>query len=203
MGLVVPVTFPPKKDPVLIVKEAGWAPGMFRAGVENLFLPTGIRSPDRPAHDESQHQLRYLGPHYYSIHYNCNYNYYYCCFVCYLQHKFSLAPLCLYSPDDRGTTLCCLGTEELHCTHCHCSMWQEQIKTINNLFIIKVQVLITKRTFFVPDESFLQHSGTSFFSGDCGFTLSVSFHQCSVITFIYLPSKLCDLTTDSVGKINF
>jgi hypothetical protein len=34
---------------------------------------TGIRSLDRPAHSESQHRLRYPGPHYYSIYYNYNY----------------------------------------------------------------------------------------------------------------------------------
>jgi hypothetical protein len=38
----------PWKDPVPIVQEAGWAPGLVRTGAENL-TPTGIRSPDRPA----------------------------------------------------------------------------------------------------------------------------------------------------------
>jgi len=36
------------KDPVPIVQEAGWAPGPVWTGAENL-VPTGIRSPDRPA----------------------------------------------------------------------------------------------------------------------------------------------------------
>ena len=36
------------KDPVHIVQEAGWAPGLVWTCAENL-SPTGIRSPDRPA----------------------------------------------------------------------------------------------------------------------------------------------------------
>jgi hypothetical protein len=40
--------FTPGKEPVPIVQEAGWAPGPFWTGAENL-VPTGIRSPDRPA----------------------------------------------------------------------------------------------------------------------------------------------------------
>jgi hypothetical protein len=38
----------PGKDPVPIVQEARWAPGLIWTGAENLD-PTGIRSPDRPA----------------------------------------------------------------------------------------------------------------------------------------------------------
>ena len=41
-------TLPPGKDPVHIVKEAGWAPGSVWTGAKNL-APTEIRSPDRPA----------------------------------------------------------------------------------------------------------------------------------------------------------
>ena len=40
--------FHPRKDPVPIVQEAGWAPGPVWTGAENLAY-TGIRSPDRPA----------------------------------------------------------------------------------------------------------------------------------------------------------
>ena len=40
--------FTPGKDPVPIVREAGWAPGPVWIGAANL-APTGIRSPDRPA----------------------------------------------------------------------------------------------------------------------------------------------------------
>jgi hypothetical protein len=40
-----PGRFPPGKDPVPIVYEAGWAPGPVRTGAENL-APTGIRSQD-------------------------------------------------------------------------------------------------------------------------------------------------------------
>ena len=50
--------FTPGKDPVPIVQEAGWAPGLVWAGAENL-TPTGIQSPDRPACSQSLYQLRY------------------------------------------------------------------------------------------------------------------------------------------------
>ena len=45
------------KDPVLIVQELGWAPGLVCTGAENL-APTGIRSPDRPAHSQFLYRLR-------------------------------------------------------------------------------------------------------------------------------------------------
>jgi hypothetical protein len=51
--------FTPGKEPVPIVREAGWAPG---AGLENL-APTGIRSPDRPARSQSLYRLSYPAPH--------------------------------------------------------------------------------------------------------------------------------------------
>jgi len=54
--------FTPGKDPVLIVQEAGWAPGPVWTGAENL-TPIGIRSPDRPAFSQSLYRLSYLGPH--------------------------------------------------------------------------------------------------------------------------------------------
>jgi len=41
--------FTPRKDPVPIVQEAGWAPGPVWTGAENL-TPTGIRSPDGQRH---------------------------------------------------------------------------------------------------------------------------------------------------------
>ena len=56
-----PAAFTPGKDPVPIVQEAGWAPGPVWTGAENS-PPTGIRSPERPAHSESLCRLRYLGP---------------------------------------------------------------------------------------------------------------------------------------------
>jgi len=43
-----PGQFTPGKNPVPIVKEAGWAPGPVWTGAENL-APTGIRYPDCPA----------------------------------------------------------------------------------------------------------------------------------------------------------
>jgi hypothetical protein len=52
--------FTPKKDLVLIVQEAGWAPGPVYTGAENL-APTGIQSLNHPAHSELLYWLRYLG----------------------------------------------------------------------------------------------------------------------------------------------
>jgi hypothetical protein len=51
--------YPPGKDPVPIVEEAGCAPGPVWTGAENL-TPTGIRSPDRSACSQSLYRLRYL-----------------------------------------------------------------------------------------------------------------------------------------------
>jgi hypothetical protein len=50
--------FTPRKDPVPIVQEAGWAPGPVWTGAENL-TPTRIQSPDHPAHSQSLYRLRY------------------------------------------------------------------------------------------------------------------------------------------------
>jgi hypothetical protein len=47
-----PGPFTPGKDPVPIVKEAGWATGSVWTCAKNL-APTGIRSPDRPARSQS------------------------------------------------------------------------------------------------------------------------------------------------------
>jgi hypothetical protein len=55
-----PGRFTPRNDPVPIVQEAQWAPGPV-TGTENL-APTGIRSPDRPAHSESLYRLSYPDP---------------------------------------------------------------------------------------------------------------------------------------------
>ena len=51
--------FTPGKDPVPIVQEAGWAPGSVWTAGKN-FVPTGIRSPDRPARRRSLYRLSYL-----------------------------------------------------------------------------------------------------------------------------------------------
>jgi hypothetical protein len=60
MGWVVYATprplYPRERDPVLIVWEAGWAPGSVWTGAENLIL-AGIRSPDLPARSESLNGL--------------------------------------------------------------------------------------------------------------------------------------------------
>ena len=50
--------FTPGKDPVPIIQDAGWAPGPVWTGAENL-VPTGIRSPDRPARSQSPYRLSY------------------------------------------------------------------------------------------------------------------------------------------------
>ena len=55
-----PGRFTPGKDPVTIVQEAGWAPGPVWTGAENL-ASTGIRSPDRPARNESLNRLSFAG----------------------------------------------------------------------------------------------------------------------------------------------
>jgi len=47
-----------RKDPVPIVREAGWASGPVWTGAENL-APTGIRYPDRPARSRSLYRLSY------------------------------------------------------------------------------------------------------------------------------------------------
>jgi hypothetical protein len=58
----LPGRFTPGKDPVPIVQEAGWAPGPVWMGAKNL-VPTGIRSPDRPARSQSLYRLSYPGSH--------------------------------------------------------------------------------------------------------------------------------------------
>jgi hypothetical protein len=48
----VPAAFTPEKDPVPIVREAGWPRGPSSIGAKNL-APTGIRASDPPARSES------------------------------------------------------------------------------------------------------------------------------------------------------
>ena len=60
--------FTPRKDPVPIAQEAGWAPGLVLTGAENL-APTRIRSPDRPARSQSLYRLSYPGPTRHENHY--------------------------------------------------------------------------------------------------------------------------------------
>jgi hypothetical protein len=54
--------FTPGKDPVPIVQEAGWASGPVWTCAKNR-IPTGIRSPARPARSQSLYRLSYPGPH--------------------------------------------------------------------------------------------------------------------------------------------
>jgi len=56
-----PAASTPVKDLVLIVREAGWAPGPVWTGAEYL-APTGIQSPDRSAHSQSLYRLNCPGP---------------------------------------------------------------------------------------------------------------------------------------------
>ena len=58
-----PAALYPEKEPVLIVQEAGWAPGPVWTGAENL-ASTGIRSPDLPARKQSLYRLGYLDHNY-------------------------------------------------------------------------------------------------------------------------------------------
>jgi hypothetical protein len=55
-----PAAFTPRKDPVPIVQEVGWASEPVSIGAENL-APTRIRTPDLPARSESQYRLRHPG----------------------------------------------------------------------------------------------------------------------------------------------
>ena len=56
-----PAALPRERDPVPSVYEAGWGPGPFWTGVENL-APTGLRYPDRRAHSESLYSRSYPCP---------------------------------------------------------------------------------------------------------------------------------------------
>jgi hypothetical protein len=47
-----PAALPQEEDPVPIVQEARWAPGLVWMGVENL-ASTGLRSPDHAACSKS------------------------------------------------------------------------------------------------------------------------------------------------------
>jgi hypothetical protein len=66
MGWVVNATPQPlysrESDPVAIVQEAGWVPGVVWTGAENLAC-TRIRSPDRPDRSQSLYRLSYPDPH--------------------------------------------------------------------------------------------------------------------------------------------
>ena len=55
-----PAALPRKRDPVSLVKAAGWAPGPVWTDAENL-ASTGIRS-RTPARSESLYRLSYPGP---------------------------------------------------------------------------------------------------------------------------------------------
>jgi hypothetical protein len=51
-----PTAISPRKDPVPLVYEAGWAPRPVWTGKENLTL-NGIRTPDRLTRNESLYRL--------------------------------------------------------------------------------------------------------------------------------------------------
>ena len=52
------LALPRERERVSILLVAGWAPWTVWMSAENL-IPTGIRSPDHPARNESLHQLSY------------------------------------------------------------------------------------------------------------------------------------------------
>jgi len=54
-----PGRFTPENDPVPVVQEAGWATVPVSKGAENL-VPTGIRSPYRPARSEKVRVLNFF-----------------------------------------------------------------------------------------------------------------------------------------------
>jgi hypothetical protein len=60
-------TYPRERDAVPIVQEAGWASGPVWTSADNL-VPTGIRSPNRPARRQSLYRLSY------SVRYEDNYD---------------------------------------------------------------------------------------------------------------------------------
>jgi hypothetical protein len=53
-----PSHFTPGRGQVSIVQGAGWTSGPAWTSMENL-APTGVRSPDRPAHSKSLYRLSY------------------------------------------------------------------------------------------------------------------------------------------------
>ena len=55
-----PGRFTQGKDPVPVVREAGWAPRPVWTGAANLAI-TGICSPDRPARSEWAYRLPFPG----------------------------------------------------------------------------------------------------------------------------------------------
>jgi hypothetical protein len=65
-----PGHFTPGKDPVPIVQEAGWTPGPVWTCAKN-FAPIGIRSPDRPARNQSPYRLSYRAL--FSVRWNTNF----------------------------------------------------------------------------------------------------------------------------------
>jgi hypothetical protein len=70
MGWVVNATLRPLclgKDPVSFLQQDGWAPDPVWTGAENL-AHAGIRSPNRPARNESLNRLSYPGPYIFQKH---------------------------------------------------------------------------------------------------------------------------------------
>jgi hypothetical protein len=58
VSVTPPPLFTPRKDPLPVVQEAGWAPGTVWTDAKNL-VPTGIRSPKRSARSQSLYRIRY------------------------------------------------------------------------------------------------------------------------------------------------
>ena len=68
-----PSALPPGKTPYPLYRRLGGTPGPVWKVVE-ILAPTGIRSPDRPAHSESLYRLLYRGPRYNNNNNNNNNN---------------------------------------------------------------------------------------------------------------------------------
>jgi len=58
VSITLRLLFTPGKDPVPIVQEAGWVPGLVRTGAQNL-AHAGMWSPDRPARSQMLLRLPY------------------------------------------------------------------------------------------------------------------------------------------------
>jgi len=53
--------YPPGMSSGIHLKEGGWASRPVGLDMMNLFPPTGIRKPDRPARSQSLHRIIYPG----------------------------------------------------------------------------------------------------------------------------------------------
>ena len=97
--------FTPGKDPVPIVQEAGWAPEPGWTG--RITCPTGIRSPDHPAHSSFAIPTELPDPH----KLRC---------IWYWYKDYSTIPSHVFVALVKATNTC--GKAGLSHTHCRCSV---------------------------------------------------------------------------------